>query len=160
MLIPGIPAGLQAIAAILDFGSPESQAVEPSRPEPPFGQRPFGSDAIRGLAEQFDLRNITPRDLSGLLRELKRTGAIDAQQWRDLSQLAFDEDLATVDQDRQVDLLQLLAKKLEKLPAPQADAQESAADVNAIDRDTARRQLEWLTKFQQLRETSPLDVTA
>jgi len=143
-------------------GGPQTaaEAAPPEQPELPLAVADDSAGRLRRIAARYDLRNISPGELSSLLQELHQAGLIGDQQYHELSLIRLDLDGADVDQDEAVDLLEFYAEKLEEL-SESAAAMPTSEFAAAI--EPLRRRQAWLQKlalFQSAPDAAGLDAVA
>jgi hypothetical protein len=104
-------------------------------------------DLLKGIVSQYDLTDITPRDFSEMLRELRDAGAITDAEYGDLAQIRLDMDTENLDPDDSLDLVKFYEKTLDR--ARNADESEKASPTLAA----MGRRLDWLEKVAILQES-------
>jgi hypothetical protein len=101
---------------------------------------------LMGVVSQYDLNDITPRDFSQMLRELRDAGAITEAEYGDLAQIRLDMDAENLDPDDSIDLLDFYRKTVDR-------AREDDASNESLVFVAMRRRLEWLQKVAILQES-------
>ncbi len=108
--------------------------------------------AFGEIVSRYDVSEITPHDFSLMIQQLFEAGALSDQDLKELAQIRLDLDAEGIEDDEQVDLVELLVKKLRDLQRKHAELIESrAAVVDQADQPPPlapyERRLEWLQKF-------------
>ncbi len=104
-------------------------------------------DLLTGIVSQYDLEDITPRDFSEMLRELRDAGVLTEAEYGDLAQIRLDMDLENLDPDDSLDLVEFYGKTLDR--ARHTDESEKASAAL----DSMGRRLDWLQKVAILQES-------
>jgi hypothetical protein len=99
---------------------------------------------LRDILSQYDITNISPRGFSEMLQSLRKAGAIDEQQFRDLSAIRGELDQAGIDPNEPTNLLRFYAEKVDE--AQTAGEKANSPDAQTLIADMQRR-LEWLKKL-------------
>ncbi len=103
-------------------------------------------DLLNGIVSQYDLTDISPRDFSKMLRELRDAGALTEGEYSELAQIRLDLDAENLDPDESVNLLEFYQQTLGR----------ARHDGNSPDAATAlasmERRLDWLEKVAILQE--------
>ncbi len=102
---------------------------------------------LAGVVSQYDLTDITPRDFSEMLRELRDAGAITEADYGQLAQIRLDMDAENLDPDEPVDLLEFYGKAVDRTQ------QGSGSDKSSPVLAAMERRLEWLEKVAILQES-------
>ena len=103
-------------------------------------------DLLTGIVSQYDLTDITPRDFSDMLRELRDAGVLTDAEYGDLAQIRLDMDAENLDPDDSVDLLEFYQKVLDR--EGHDESEDESAALASI-----RRRLDWLEKVAILQES-------
>lgn len=118
------------------------------------------------ILSQYDVRKITPRELTQLAQELRNAGEIDDATFRDLAAVRLELDRAGAPVDQPVDLIEVLADRLadrqRSLDALTRERPEDAAGAAAARqaRDDAARRLQWIQKFALVQAGGSIAVDA
>lgn len=121
-----------------------------------------GSSALRRIASQYDVREITPRDFSEMLQKLYKAGALGEEQWQELAVARLDLDLENIDPDETIDLVDFYADKLDKLLREQADSEGLPGTAKA-DRpllEPVQQLLSWMEKFALIQSVDTIGIDA
>ncbi len=120
-------------------GEPNSQAA---------GSSNATMDLLTGIVSDYDLSDITPRDFSAMLRELRDAGALTDAEYGDLAQIRLDMDAENLDPDDSVDLLAFCQKTLDRA------RHDNTSDAGPPPAMTAmQRRIDWLEKVAILQES-------
>ena len=153
MQIAGLPPGYADSSAIARRGEP-GRAVD-GQTEGKTLQAAAGANAtmeiLAKIVSRYDLREITPRDFSEMLRRLRDSGALSETEYRDLVQIRVDLDASNIDADQPIDLLKFYRQMPER-PKRQGDWRENSTEAAAL-LETAKRRLAWLEKVAALQES-------
>jgi len=107
-----------------------------------------GLDIFAQVVSGYDLHDITPRDFSEMLRELRDAGVLSEMEYADLGQIRLEMDAEGLDPDDSIDVLDFYQKVAQRArPDGQAEG-EHAAHLASID-----RRLDWLEKVAILQES-------
>ncbi len=101
---------------------------------------------VAGVVSQYDLTDITPRDFSQMLVELRDAGAITDAEYGDLAQIRLDMDAEGLDPDESLDLLEFYRKAIDR-------AQQGNGAGESPLLDAMQRRKEWLEKVAILQES-------
>ena len=104
-------------------------------------------DLLKGIVSEYDLTDITPRDFSEMLRELRDAGALTDAEYGELAQIRLDMDAENLDPDDSLDLVEFYGKTLDR--ARHGDESEKASATLA----SMGRRLDWLEKVAILQES-------
>jgi hypothetical protein len=107
------------------------------------------AEVIRSIVSGYDLKNITPLQLSEMLQALHEAGALSDQQLQELSTIRTDLDLQGIESDEPVDLLDYCSKRLDDLQKRLQDANDGFAGQppQGESLETVSRWLAWLQKI-------------
>ncbi len=114
---------------------------------PPAGDSNATMGLLAVVVSQYDLTDITPRDFSEMLRELRDAGAITEADYGQLAQIRLDMDAENLDPDEPVDLLEFYRKAVDR------NQQDSGSDKSSPVLAAMERRLEWLEKVAILQES-------
>jgi len=106
---------------------------------PEKGNRISSTEAARNILQEYDVTRITPSELTKMIQELFEAGAINQQEFEQLSAIRLDLDLANIDPDESIDLLQFYRDKLQ-------NSHGRAAETVTAPSSLANR-LDWIEKF-------------
>jgi hypothetical protein len=126
---------------------------------------PEAQEKLRDILARYDVTNISPRDFSQLIAELKESGAIGDADQEVLAQVRLELDRGGLDPDELVDLTQILEQKLqtqERDLRRQEEKQGAPIDRSAALHETLR-QIDWISKFALLHRAGdyqPLNAVA
>lgn len=104
-------------------------------------------EELKGIVSQYDLTDITPRDFSEMLRELRDTGALTEAEYGDLAQIRLDMDIENLDPDDSLNLLEFYGKSVDRA---RGDGESDAASTMLA---SMERRLDWLEKVAVLQES-------
>lgn len=123
---------------------------------------PEGTAAFRRIASQYDVTQITPRDFSEMLQKLYRAGALDEQQWQQLSVARLDLDLEKIDPDETVNLVDFYTDKLQQRLREEADAQGSTGTLpsDRLSLEPVQNLLSWMEKFALIQSVDAVGIDA
>ena len=102
--------------------------------------------AARNVLQTYDVTEITPKQLTEMIQRLFDVGVITQQELEQLAAIRLDLDLAGIDPDESIDLLQFYHQKV-------ADLHRRRSDVAAVP-DALRRRLDWIEKFALVQAAS------
>ncbi len=122
-------------------------AAEP-RPAPPEGT----TAALRRLAAQYDVTQITPRQYSRLLDGLHKTGALTEAELNQLGQVLLDLEQEGIEMDEELDLLKFYTDRLDKLQDRLDDLGADAEAFQAIapSLSSIQKRLDWISRLALL----------
>ncbi len=150
MQIAGLPPGYADASAIARRGEPGHAAG--GQTEGNTLQAAAGTNAameiLAKIVSRYDLREITPRDFSEMLRRLHDSGALSETEYRDLVQIRVDLDANNINADQSIDLLKFYRQMPER-PKRQGENSTEAAGIL----DAFKRRLAWLEKVAVLQES-------
>ena len=95
--------------------------------------------AARNVLETYDVTKITPRQFTEMIQRLFDARAISQQEFDQLAAIRLELDVAGIDPDQSVDLLQFYRDKIEET---QRQGGRDAAVPDAL-----RHRLDWIEKF-------------
>ncbi len=104
--------------------------------------------AIRNVLQTYDVTEITPKQLTEMIQRLFDVGVITQQELEQLAAIRLDLDLAGIDPDESIDLLQFYRQKV-------ADLHRRRSEISAVP-DALRRRLDWIEKFALVQDASGL----
>jgi len=170
MEIAGIlTAGKYVSSALEQLGksgpSPETVLDQASEPAATAASTGITS-VLREIAAEYDVTDISPRDFSEMIGKLYEAGALSDQQHQDLSQIRADLDIAGVDPDETLNLVEFYVDKLRELCGSLDEAEVGGASVSARalpEAISAQRRLAWLEKLAAIQaepDSAGLDTTA
>lgn len=113
------------------------------------------SEALSAIAAQYDVAQLTPRDLARMIEELRTSGVVPAEDLQALDQLRASFDRAGFDPDEPLDVLDLLRDAV--------DAERAATPHTAAAPSPAERQLAWMERLDLVRrggDLAELDAVA
>ncbi len=140
----------------------EAAATESALPlegfEPVIEAGDAKSQALRGILNKYDVGDITPREFSEMMLELRKEGLISDDQFQQLSLIRGELDQAGIDADESVDLVSFYEQRLAKMESAAAfdfsGDGESATDLTAKN-DVAQR-LAWIRKMAAAQESADI----
>lgn len=115
---------------------------------------------LRQIAARYDLTNISPAELSGMLQELHQAGLLDDKQYHELSMIRLDLDAAGIGADQSINLLDFYGDKLRETSESAGSAPDSAV-ASAV--EPVQRRYDWLQKMALLQSApgaAALDAVA
>lgn len=111
------------------------------------------SSGFHEILSHYDVTNITPREFSDLVQELRDSGEIDDDEFRQLSRIRLELEQAGIGADEPIDLIDFVEDKLREqadhlaaLKTPGSTDPTSTSDVTASIAES-KRQLDWVHKF-------------
>lgn len=104
-------------------------------------------EQLKGIVSQYDLSDITPRDFSEMLRELRDAGVVTEAEYGDLAQIRLDMDAENLDPDDSLDLLDFYRKTVDRT------RHDSESDTASAALGSMERRLDWLEKVAVLQES-------
>jgi hypothetical protein len=162
---------LQTIRGVLpsDLAATSEKPLEAPAPEiaatSPASLSPQSQEALRNVVARYDVTCISPREFSQLVQELKQAGAISSADQEELALLRIELDQQGLDPDEQVDLADLLQRKLQT--QEREIQRQEARQGTPIDRAEALRetlrQIDWIGKFALIHQSGgyqPLNAVA
>ena len=102
------------------------------------------NSALREIAAQYDVTDITPREFSEMLGKMHDKGLISDDEFKELSLIRTDLEGDQIDADASIDLVDYYANKLRKQPN-ESDASNSSKSVHGV--EALKQRLAWLEKF-------------
>lgn len=105
------------------------------------------TDQLLAVVSQYDITDISPRDFSEMLRELRDSGAITESEYGDLAQIRLDMDAEGLDPDDSLNLLDFYETAVNRARQDE-DSEETPVNFEAME-----RRLDWLQKVAILEET-------
>lgn len=111
------------------------------------------STRFHELLSRYDVRNISPRDFSRMVQELRDAGEIDDETFRDLTAVRVELDRAGKPADESLDLVHFLGNRLRdartEIEVTQQASPDDAAAIKSAKMDAAlaAAQLGWVNKF-------------
>ena len=153
MQIQNILAGYSDAAAMGKRNDPVEAALQ--RPleklAKPEASGPVSVELLRGILSDYDVTDITPREFSEMLTELRDAGAISDEDFQELSQIRIDLDRDGVDSDDSIDLVAYHTRKLQ-------EAEKAApGETGGTSAENLGRRLAWLQKLATA-QSSPDEV--
>ncbi|MBS0209603.1 MAG: hypothetical protein JSS27_11690 [Planctomycetes bacterium] len=118
----------------------------------------------RAILAQYDIHQISPRELSEVVQKLTDAGVLSPGDAQDLTQLRLNMDSEGIQADETIDLPSFLTKQIndqsnavEQLQSqPDSNSEMTAAKTKL---DTLNRQLAWVQKFTAVQD-SPAGIQA
>lgn len=104
-------------------------------------------EQLKGIVSQYDLSDMTPRDFSEMLRELRDAGVLTDAEYGDLAQIRLDMDAENLDPDDSLNLLDFYRKTLDRA-GDDGETASSSATLASME-----RRLDWLEKVAILQES-------
>ncbi len=104
-------------------------------------------EELKGIVSQYDLTDMTPRDFSEMLRELRDAGALTEPEYSELGQIRLDMDIENLDPDDSLNLLEFYGKSVDR--ARGGSESNMASTMLA----SMERCLNWLEKVAVLQES-------
>lgn len=129
----------ELLAAITGSGAEQTSQVS--------GGTNAAMEQLKGIVSQYDLADITPRDFSDMLRELRDAGVLTEAEYGDLAQIRLDLDAASLDPDDSVDLLDFYRTNVDQA------RNQSESDTASETLASMERRLDWLEKVAVLQES-------
>ncbi len=105
------------------------------------------TDQLVAVVSQYDITDISPRDFSEMLRELRDSGAITESEYGELAQIRLDMDAEGLDSDESLNLLDFYETAVNRARQDE-DSEETSVNFEAME-----RRLDWLQKVAILEET-------
>jgi hypothetical protein len=151
MQIAGLSAGYAGSGAV--GRKNELLAAVAGEADGKSGQGSVGPNAMMGLltgiVSGYDLTDITPRDFSNMLRELRDAGVLTEAEYGDLAQIRLDMDAENLDPDDSINVLEFYQKTLDRARHDGESPDDAAAAALA----STQRRLDWLEKVNILQES-------
>jgi hypothetical protein len=104
-------------------------------------------EELKGIVSQYDLTDMTPRDFSEMLRELRDAGALTESEYSELGQIRLDMDIENLDPDDSLNLLEFYGKSVDRARGG------SESDMASTMLASMERCLNWLEKVAVLQES-------
>ena len=105
------------------------------------------TDQLVAVVSQYDITDISPRDFSEMLRELRDSGAITESEYGELAQIRLDMDAEGLDPDESVNLLDFYETAVNRA------RQDEDSEQTSVSFEAMERRLDWLQKVAILEET-------
>lgn len=168
MEIGSIAGAAMAALKLLRIGSATDdapQAVEPASVDVAAAPIAAG-EAFRDVLARYDVRDISPREFTEMLEELREAGGMGDAELNQLAQIRLDLDLARADPDQPLDLLEryeeMLAEQsedLQKLLSRRSpDAEQRSLAEGRVER--SGQLVDWLRRFATLHHSRGIDAAA
>jgi hypothetical protein len=116
------------------------------------GAATSGKTTVRAIMGQYDLANISPRELAELVQRLQAAGGLAVDDVRDLAVVRMELERSGIEPDESIDLRKFIRRRLER----QSD--EPASTASALAR--AANLLDRLTAAQDGADITPFDAVA
>ena len=123
-------------------------------------QRLSSRPRLRDIVGRYDLERISPRDFSNLARQLRDAGLISDEEFQQLAAIRVDLELAGVDPDERIDLLDFFRERLTELKQQQAAVEADPDSKRAANPELERlqRHLGWLHQLAAAQSGPALDT--
>jgi hypothetical protein len=114
-------------------------------------------DALRSIAAEYDVTDISPRTFSEMIGRLRQAGALSDKDYQELAAIRVDLEQAGIGPDDEIDLVRFYHQRLEEAAQAGKGQETSRPDLERL-----RARLEWLQKLAALRspDASPIDTAA
>ena len=107
----------------------------------PEASGPASPELLRGILADYDVTDITPREFSEMLTELRDAGALSEDDFHELSQIRIDLDRDGIDSDDSIDLVAYYTRKFQQ-------AEKAApGETGGTSAENLGRRLAWLQKL-------------
>ncbi len=143
----------------------EAAAVPESGDRPTLSLSPQSQQALRDILARYDVTDISSREFSELILELKQSGAITSADQEELALVRLELDQQGADPDERLNLPELFQRKLQTQER-ELERQEQKQG-RPIDRSEALRatlrQIDWISKFAMIHQSPgnlPLNAVA
>jgi len=103
------------------------------------------------ILEQYNVRQITPREFSQFIQDLQATGELSTTELDELTRIRLELDQDQADPDQPLDLVDRYTNKLTAQQARLDRAEDVPGEPGAVlpqMLELTRRQLAWLEKFE------------
>jgi hypothetical protein len=111
------------------------------------------TSAFRQIAARYDVTEISPRDFSEMIQELRDAGQLTDQQFQELSQIRVELDSARVEPDEAVDLVDFCLEQLRQLRETMEDRGGVLSAGERSRLAAIGRRLEWMEKLAAIQST-------
>jgi len=145
--LPLIPLGTAAARAIGGVVSDVGQLVADrlDNSSEPSGRQNSASPSLREVLARYELKRISPQDISKLARDLNEAGLINGEEFERLAGVRVELENAGIAANERIDVIAFLEERLNQiLEARAADEETDSAD-DSVQRLT--RQLDWLRQL-------------
>lgn len=139
MQLGGIP-GVSLLNGLFNPNNEPAAAIDEPSYELPAAPPAASPEALAQIAAQYDVSQLTPRDLSRMIEELRTAGALKPEDLQALSQLRESFDRAGLDPDEPLDVLAVLRQGV-------AAERAAAAAHGAAEPTAGERQLAWMERL-------------
>lgn len=136
--------------------APAPTKTETKETKTPDTPRPDGSAAVE-ILKRYDVRQITPREFSDMLRELRDSGHLTDADFQELGRIRLEIDKNGHSPDETLDLLEMFRQRLSAQQTIASRAEESGREVGA-DPESVRKlrdHVSWLEKLAALHQREP-----
>lgn len=107
------------------------------------------SSLLAQILESYDVRHITPRQLTEMLQKLREAGFLTEEEFSDLGQIRNDLTEAGIEPDEALDLIRFYQQRLERLKLWQEEQDNPALQRLQFN---WQKRLEWLEKVATARQ--------
>jgi hypothetical protein len=169
MDIAGILRGFTSPAVGSQSNSTKEQtALAPDTAGPQFTPAAAAPSAeFRDILARYDVQNISPRQFSELVQQLREAGVISEADYQELASMRLSLDEQSLDPDGPLNLIEFFHEKLEQAEEALQKREAQQPGSAPIDRPAALadslRQIGWIQKFALVNrsaEYQPLDAVA
>ena len=111
---------------------------------------------LRDILARYDVTDISPRGFSEMIKKLHEVGTLSDADFQELSLIRQDLEMAGIDPDDELDLVDYYSQKLSELKrSTDSDAASGLpASVSGVSQlNTIHRRLQWLEKFATIQST-------
>jgi hypothetical protein len=149
----GIPGASVLTAFFGDTGNGPGHASGATAESPPIsGSIPSGKTTVRAIMGQYDLANISPRELAEVVQRLQAAGGLTPDEVRDLAVVRMQLEGSGIEPDESIDLPAFIRRRLERL--------SDEADSSAPALERAAKVLDRLAAAQAGANIAPFDALA
>lgn len=114
------------------------------------------SEALRDILNKYDVTDITPREFSEMLQELRQADLISDAQFQQLNLMRGELEQASIDADDSVDLVSFYERRLAEV---QLDAMfnpqgSSEGETESSEKIKVEQRLAWVQKMAAARDSA------
>lgn len=148
--LAGARLAANMLGQIFRRNAPEAgnaNSLQGAQPGIPLAAGGEAAGTLRQIAARYDLTDISPAELSGMLQELHQAGLLDDRQYHELSMIRLDLDAAAIGAEHSINLLDFYAERLQELAESAGGMPASALDSTV---ERLQRRHDWLQKLALL----------
>ncbi len=106
------------------------------------------AEALGDILSQYDVSDISPGEFSEMIQKLFNAGVLSDGELQQLAVVLLDLDLAGMDADESVDLLDFYSKKIDKIQRQIDLSDDGQPGENQL--TPLLRRLDWIEKFSMI----------